>query len=203
MYDLNYWCYRCTSALPYFVPVLYLNHSAGARVSCLAGCRRLVDTPISAVPALQQTSKFLIGFQNSMRVGMQGQSARIVFFFFITMAIWLAVPVWPIWRASGCSAWGEIMMGCLGKNHYQSEAIMQNYVYQSPSTGLNRWETSYGNKNTLVVVHKTTLGSRSCRANLGSSGWMRMNDAWIVALPLCEASCKAWFLQHTHAYSVI
>lgn len=43
--------------LPFYVPTLYLNHSAGARVSCLAGCKKLVDTPISADHALQETSK--------------------------------------------------------------------------------------------------------------------------------------------------
>ena len=46
--------------IPYFVKLLYLNHSAGATASCLADCRRQADTPISAVPALQQTETFLI-----------------------------------------------------------------------------------------------------------------------------------------------
>lgn len=45
------------------------------------------------------------------------------------MAIWLSVLAWPIWRASGCSSWGEIMMWRLGKNHNQLETIMQNHVW--------------------------------------------------------------------------
>lgn len=77
-------------------------------------------------------------------------AGTVSLFFFITMAIWLAVLVWPIWRTSGCIAWGEIMMACLDKTHNQSGTIMQNFVCQSPSTGLNRWETSHMNQETIA-----------------------------------------------------
>lgn len=99
------WIIDVTPALPYFVTMLYLNHSAN--VPCLAGCRTPADTPISAAPALKEISQFL-KFQN-------GSGRMNSLLYYITMAIRLAGLVWPIWWVSGCSAWGEIMMGCRGK----------------------------------------------------------------------------------------
>ena len=123
------------------------------------------------------------------------------------MTIWLAVPVWPIWRASGCSAWGEIMMGCLGKNHNQSETIMQNYVCLSPSTGLKGWETPQINQAMRMACYSSCIRQLILPANLGSSGWMGVYDAWIVALLWGDPFCKARFLQKKkkkkHAHTVI
>lgn len=46
------------------------------------------------------------------------------------------------------------MMGCLGKNHNQSETIMQNYVCQSPSErrseGMRDSSNESGNENSLL-----------------------------------------------------
>lgn len=119
----------------------------------------------------------------------------LFFFFSITMTIWLAVPVWPIWRASGCSAWGEIMMGCLGKNHNQSETIMQNYFCQSPSAGVKGWETPQMNQAMRIACYNSCIRQLILPANLWSSGWMGVNDARIVALLWWEPFCNARFLQ--------
>lgn len=56
-------------------------------------------------PSPETNIRFLIGLWDGMMVKMLRESSAI--FSSFTMTIWLVVLVWPIWGASGCSAWGE------------------------------------------------------------------------------------------------
>lgn len=57
-------------------------------------------------------------------------------------------------------------------------------------------------ENGMLTVDKLYQLADCCHANLRSFGWMGVNDAGIVAFQWWETSCKAWFLQHTHAHVV-
>lgn len=155
------------------VQMWYLVHSADAWFSRRTSS---LDTSVCAAPDLQQT-----GSDRCVDHVGTGILVQSLFYCCITMAIWLAVLAWQICGANGCSAWGEIMMGCWGRNHSLSETVIisatvpaQNWTDEKLLKPI-RPQGLFATLNTTILSHMLT-----CRGLRG--GWDRM---MLELLPWC------------------